>query len=141
MLKMNSKPYNVLIIDDDEFVARYIKNIFEDEGDVAHVCTNPDLALALAKQYMPQLIIIDVHMTPTSGFEVALAIRADKALQDVPLVFISGSDDKDTGLLAFTVGATAFLKKPINARQLIEETGIMKDICQLSRIARKITGN
>ena len=138
---MINKPYNVLIIDDDEFVARYIKNIFEDEGDVAHVCTNPELALALAKQYMPQLIIIDVHMTPTSGFEVALAIRADKSLQDVPLVFISGSDDKDTGLLAFTVGATAFLKKPINAGQLIEETGIMKYICQLSRIARKITGN
>jgi PleD family two-component response regulator len=137
---MNSKPYNVLIIDDDEFVARHIKKIFEEEGDIAHICTNPELALALAKQYMPQLIIIDVHMTPTSGFEVALQIRADKSLQDTPLVFISGSDDKDTGLLAFTVGATAFLKKPINARQLIEETGIMKDICQLSRIARTITG-
>jgi hypothetical protein len=38
------------------------------------------------------------------------------------------------------VGATAFLKKPINAKQLIEETGIMKDMCQLSRIARTITG-
>jgi PleD family two-component response regulator len=137
---MINKPYNVLIIDDDEFVARYIKRIFEEEGDIAHVCTNPELALALAKQYMPQLIIVDVHMTPTSGFEVALGIRAEKSLQDVPLVFISGSDDKDTGLLAFTVGATAFLKKPINAKQLIEETGIMKDMCQLSRIARTITG-
>jgi CheY-like chemotaxis protein len=137
---MNSKPYNVLIIDDDEFVATYIKHIFEDEGDIAHICTNPDHALALAKQYMPQLIVIDVHMTPTSGFGVALAIRADKNLQDTPLVFISGSDDKETGLLAFTVGATAFLRKPINAKQLIEETSIMKDICQLTRIARSITG-
>lgn len=137
---MNSKPYNVLIIDDDEFVARHIKQIFEDEGDVAHICTNPNHALALARQYMPQLIVVDVHMTPLSGFEVALIIRADKALQDIPLVFISGSDDKETGLLAFTVGATAFLKKPINARQLIEETSIMKDICQLTRIARSITG-
>ncbi len=137
---MNSKPYNVLIIDDDEFVATYIKHIFEDEGDIAHICTNPDHALALAKQYMPQLIVIDVHMTPTSGFVVALAIRADKNLQDTPIVFISGSDDKETGLLAFTVGATAFLRKPINAKQLIEETSIMKDICQLTRIARSITG-
>ena len=137
---MNSKPYNVLIIDDDEFVATYIKHIFEDEENIAHICTNPDHALALAKQYMPQLIVIDVHMTPTSGFGVALAIRADKNLQDTPLVFISGSDDKETGLLAFTVGATAFLRKPINAKQLIEETSIMKDICQLTRIARSITG-
>lgn len=135
---MMNKPYNVLIIDDDEHMAQFIKTIFEEEGDIAHICTNPNMALALAIQYMPQLIIIDVHMMPISGFEVALALRANEKLEDIPLVFISGSDDNKTGLLAFTVGATAFIKKPINAKQLIEETSIMKDICQLTRIAQSM---
>lgn len=136
---MNNTAYSVLIIDDDQHVAEWIKKVFEEEGDIAHICTNPRLAVPLALNYMPQLIIVDVHMSPMSGFEVAIAIKNHEELEHIPLVFISGSDDLKTGLLAFSVGAASFIKKPINAVQLIQETNIMKDICQFTRLAKKIT--
>ncbi len=106
--------------------------IAEDERDIRDLITftlgfagfdvvsavDGEEALKLARQDVPDLILMDVRMPRMTGYEACMAMKADTKLKDVPVVFLSakGQDSEiETGLQA---GAVDYLLKPFMPDQL-----------------------
>jgi CheY-like chemotaxis protein len=116
---MNNK--RILIVDDDAACARILKAGLERLGEY-NVLTEQRAACALttARQFGPDLILLDVCMVDGDGGDVAFRVRKDPLLQNVPIVFltsiISEHEAQDGNTLR---GAFPFLAKPVRLKQVI----------------------
>ncbi len=115
--KTQIKPGNLLIIDDDAHIYNFIKESLVQTGYELQHATNSEEGLALARQYLPQVIILDVIMPGTDGWAMLGILKSDPELRQIPVIMLTVLADKDTG---YALGATEFLIKPVQANLLIE---------------------
>jgi len=114
---------SVLVVDDEEDVARTIAVMLEDGGFEATCVTRPRDAVAKAKELAPALITLDVDMPGMSGVEVYAALRAEPDLADVPVIVVTGVEEDARPRFAALPGVPdvdAYLKKPVDPERLLE---------------------
>lgn len=122
-----SKPKTVLIIDDDADFVRAIGALLASAGYTVDSAANGRDGLALAKQTLPDLILLDVMMTErTEGFFTLQQIRAVPALQRTPII-VASSIYTDQPVFkvnpeAGWLPADLFLPKPVDPARLIRES-------------------
>ncbi len=81
---------------------------------------NPFRTLAVAKEFRPDLILLDVIMPGMSGGDVAFRIKQDVSLKNTPIVFLTAAATKeDTTSREGTIGGHPFLSKPVSVKDLI----------------------
>jgi signal transduction histidine kinase/ActR/RegA family two-component response regulator len=78
------------------------------------------VALDLARQHRPDLILLDLHLPDMPGQEVMHQLRADPATCDIPIVILSGEASQTYIDRILAAGANAYLTKPIRVRQLLQ---------------------
>ncbi|MBI3650054.1 MAG: response regulator [Acidobacteria bacterium] len=112
----------ILIVDDREVNIAVGRGILEPNGIEIESASSVQQGLAKARAQPPDLILTDLHMPDTDGFEFIKALRADPQLQAIPVVIISSTiwnvSDKIKGL---SLGAKKFLVRPIEAEQFLAE--------------------
>lgn len=109
----------ILVIDDDEIVARTIRRSLMSLGYEIELANNGPQGLEIARRQPPDLIILDVIMPGMDGFEVCRKMRLDVTLEPIPVLFLTAKvkdEDRVTGLRA---GADDYLCKPFNVDELI----------------------
>ena len=107
----------VLVADDDPDLVVLVARRLEKKGYHVVTACNGEEALKRARQYVPQLAVLDVMMPKLSGIEVMQRLRADPAMEGVRVVLISaGSQDNGPG--GGAADADDFVKKPFSAREL-----------------------
>jgi CheY-like chemotaxis protein len=105
----------VLVVDDDPDIRDTLRDVIEAEGHPVVCAADGEEALReLARGLRPSLVVLDLMMPRLSGWDVLAAIRADRALADLPVAVISAS-----GCRAAPPGATWFLQKPIDLDTLL----------------------
>ena len=109
----------VLLVDDDELLARHHSAVLEAGGFDTRICTDPLKALDVMDQFQPELVLMDLYMPVCSGPELARVIRMHDAWLATPLVFLSAETDFDLQLTAASEGADDFLTKPIADGHLV----------------------
>ena len=111
----------IFIIDDEPSITRTMKVNLERTGDYTVATENHALhALAAAREFRPDLILLDVMMPEIDGAELAGEIQSDLALHDVPIVFLTAIvSNKDTGGEYLESGGQTFVAKPVNLDRLI----------------------
>lgn len=105
----------VLIVDDDVNLSRLSAMILENSG-AYEVLTEKDSrrALAVARQFRPEIMLLDVDMPEKSGGDVAGEASADPELRNVPVLFITGLLSKaEAGNNEVDCGGMMFLAKPV----------------------------
>ena len=78
-------------------------------------------AIARAREDHPALIVMDVTMPGTSGWNAVRAVRDQKETRDIPVIVVTGlagTRDRDA---SFAAGSDAYLSKPVSPRRLLEE--------------------
>jgi len=112
----------ILVVDNVPANLDLAQSIFEPSGFRVMLADNMTVALAMARQTRPDLVLSDVNMPEGTGFELARRIRADSALEMVPVVLISATLPRDISPeAARAAGATKFLRRPIEPMVLLEE--------------------
>jgi diguanylate cyclase (GGDEF)-like protein len=107
----------VLIVDDTPENIDVLSAVLEGLGCDLMVATSGPRALELATRRRPDLILLDVMMPGMDGFEVCRRLKADMALAEVPVIFVTARvDDISTG---FAVGGADYITKPINADEVL----------------------
>ena len=107
----------VLVIDDD-LAARELMQRYLDQQGLHMVGAGSGMeGLRLAKELKPAVITLDVLMPEMDGWAVLTALKADPELASIPVIVATFIDEKETG---FALGATDFLTKPIDRRQLAQ---------------------
>jgi CheY-like chemotaxis protein len=112
----------ILIIDDEASITRTMKVNLERTGAYTVRTENQaGQALAAAREFEPDLILLDVIMPEKDGGEVAAEIKAEPALQHVPIVFLTAIvGTNETGGDYMDRGGQTFVAKPANLNSLIQ---------------------
>lgn len=111
--------YTVLVIDDETIVRSMVCGILEDAGFSIIEAESGHEGIQKAKQYKPDLIILDVVMPDMDGFMTCESLRNDEDTCAIPVIFLSGLDNRFSILKALRVGATDYIIKPIEAEDVI----------------------
>jgi diguanylate cyclase (GGDEF)-like protein len=104
---------NILIVDDDPTSITMLNNIFDDAYSLA-IATNAADAIVLAHD-APDLILLDINLPDQNGFEVCKLIKSNPRLSDIPIIFITSSNDSITEEQGISIGAVDFVTKPYSS--------------------------
>jgi DNA-binding response OmpR family regulator len=113
------EPANILVIEDDYIVARTIeRSLRSDEFNVT-LASRGDRGLHVARQKLPDLVILDIIMPEKDGYTVCREMRADPRLAKIPVLFLTAKIKPKDKITGFIAGADDYLCKPFNVDELI----------------------
>lgn len=119
------EPRRILIVDDESGFTRLLKLTLEKTGNYkVREINDGTLALAAAREFKPDLMLLDIVMPKIDGGGVAQQIKADPALQGTRIVFLTAIVSQKEAIQGGTIGGFPFLAKPVsldNLRKCIEE--------------------
>lgn len=88
-------------------------------------------AIRLARESMPDLILLDIMMPGVDGFEVAKQLRHDAVTKSIPIIFLTALDDPKIMEQGFAAGAVDFITKPFRIAELKARVNIHVEITRL----------
>ena len=106
----------VLVIDDDPTVLDLTTRLLSQEGYTVVTATNGFDGLRMARQAMPQVILLDIMMPHFDGWSVLTALKEDADLARIPVIIQTFTDNK---AMALALGASDYLPKPVDKNQLV----------------------
>jgi DNA-binding response OmpR family regulator len=107
----------ILIVDDDESMRDLLRLHLTAAGYDVLVAEDAITAGYLVLRSPPDLIISDVNMPHLDGFEFIEALKADKTLPDIPVIFLTSVEEGDHRGKA--LGAVGYITKPVRADKLL----------------------
>ncbi|MFA5093695.1 MAG: response regulator [Candidatus Omnitrophota bacterium] len=112
----------ILIIDDEEDFARFIKKNLEETGEFkAEMLNDAKDVLKGAKLFMPDLILLDLVMPDIGGLEVCEILNNDKDTQEIPIIIVSALGGYTDIKRAYKLGVIGYLTKPFDFSHLLDE--------------------
>ncbi|HEX4148571.1 MAG TPA: response regulator, partial [Pirellulales bacterium] len=110
----------ILIIDDEQFNIELVQAVLSDAGNYRLVATTDPLrAVSLVFAEKPDVVLLDLHMPQISGFDLLATIRATPGLEELPVLILTASDDRETRRRALELGATDFIAKPLDNHDML----------------------
>ncbi|MBW8332048.1 MAG: PAS domain S-box protein [Prolixibacteraceae bacterium] len=111
--------FQIVIVDDTVEYLKFLSDILTNEGYLVRPFNSGELALRSIKENRPSLVLLDFVMPVMDGYEVCRALKADENTRDIPVIFISGSGDKELMLTGFQVGGVDFINKPFRKEEVL----------------------
>jgi two-component system KDP operon response regulator KdpE len=110
------KNYRILVVDDEERMARFIRLNLEHDGFRVFEAYNGTQAIDRLRTAIPDLIILDVMLPDFDGFEVLRMIREISA---VPTIMLTAKGEEDDRVRGLELGADDYVTKPFSPRELV----------------------
>ncbi|MEA1967458.1 MAG: response regulator [Thermodesulfobacteriota bacterium] len=140
-----SDKYHILVVDDELTSRKLIVGIFKKRGFQASQASSGKECLELTESLEPDIIFLDVMMPGMDGFETCKKLKKNTKTMGIPVVFISGLEDKNDILKLYKAGGIDFIPKPIDAqitvakaRTTLENLELIKDKNNLLKINKLI---
>lgn len=117
---MNSENYHpdVMIIDDALASLQLLQTLLQGMGYRVRPFSKGSLALKAAESEPPDLVLLDVKMPEMDGYQVCRQLKASKKLCDIPVLFISASNEDLDRLQALATGGVDYVSKPFRLPEL-----------------------
>lgn len=125
----------ILIVDDDLAGRESLKGVLLSQGYDLIEAENGRQAIELAKDTIPDLILLDVMMPEMDGFEVCRHLRSDPLLAEIPIILITALDDRNSRLAGIEAGADDFISKPYDR---VELRARVRTVTRLNRYRRLV---
>jgi two-component system, OmpR family, alkaline phosphatase synthesis response regulator PhoP len=109
----------VLIADDNPQNAELLDAHLDGTGYETKVAANGEETLALARDWKPDVILLDIMMPKLSGFEVCKRLRADPATRGAGVLMVTALDQPTDVERAVEVGTDDFVTRPVNKSELV----------------------
>lgn len=122
----------ILVVDDDVMNLRIAEKMLESQFHIECVKSGRE-ALEFVEKIIPNLILLDLHMPGMDGFQVIEALRANEKSKDIPVIFLTADNDRDTEVKGFRVGALDFIAKPFIADITISRVNRILELNRLQK--------
>lgn len=109
----NSLPVRILLVDDSPINLKLLGNLLRGMGEL-FVATNGEMALQVAHDKLPDLILLDVEMPGKNGYEVCHELKQDPLLCEAAVIFVTSHQSMEHEIRALEAGAVDFITKPLN---------------------------
>ncbi|WKZ40299.1 MAG: response regulator [Anaerolineales bacterium] len=110
----------ILIAEDEPDIRELVAFTLRFAGHEVVATSNGEDALQQASQMIPDIILMDVRMPKMTGYDACRAMKADPALMDIPVVFLSAKGQDAEIQAGLEAGAEEYLLKPFAPDQLVE---------------------
>ena len=108
---------SILIVDDDESIRELLRLHLSSAGYDVRVAEDAIAAGYMVLRSPPDLIISDVNMPHMDGFEFIEALKSDKTLPSIPVIFLTSVEEGDHR--GKSLGAVGYITKPVRADRLL----------------------
>src|SRR5947207_12905941 len=132
----------ILVVDDVELNVRLLEAKLANEYFEVIAADNGPIALELAENELPDIILLDVMMPRMDGLEVCRRLKANPRTTDIPVVMVTALSDIADRLRGLEAGADDFLTKPVNdialfarvrslvrVKRMMEELRLREEVC------------
>ncbi len=111
--------YRILLVDDEPDILEFVGyNLRREEFEV-QTASNGVEALAVAEQFIPHLVLLDVMMPEMDGMETCRRMRQMPQLKNTMIVFLSARGEDESQLEGFELGADDYITKPVKVKLLV----------------------
>lgn len=132
----------VLVVDDTAENLQVVSTILRAAQYAVSVARSGQQGLDIAQRTPPDLILLDLVMPGMDGFEACRQLKANAALREIPVIFLTASHEKDDVVKGFELGAVDYVTKPFNAAELLSRVQTHVQLraarLKLSTLARQL---
>jgi DNA-binding response OmpR family regulator len=110
----------ILIVDDERDILKALTIRLQKAGYEVVTAFDGAQGIFMAHKEQPDLIILDIRMPAGNGFSVAEKLRQTQSTSSIPIIFLTGSPEKDSQEKAMTLGARFYIRKPYDPEELLD---------------------
>ena len=125
--------HNILIVDDNPENLHLLANALLSDGYLVRAALNGEMAITMAINEPPDLIIMDINMPDMDGYQACDRLKAEPTLKSVPIIFLSAMQDTDAKVLAFNHGGVDYATKPFIFQELLARVSTHIELHQLQQ--------
>jgi DNA-binding response OmpR family regulator len=114
----------VLLVDDSPEALGFLTDALEQSGFSVLIATSGAAALNIVERITPDLILLDAVMPAMDGFETCRRLKANPAISQIPVIFMTGLTETEHVVHALESGGVDYLTKPINIDELRARIGV-----------------
>ena len=115
----------ILVVDDEVDILELLKYNLKKEGYLVKTATNGIDAVETAKDFCPDLVLLDIMMPHQDGVETCRQLRELPELENAFIIFLTARSEEYSEVAAFDIGADDYITKPIKPRALMSRIGAM----------------
>lgn len=109
----------VLVVDDDSAFRKALSGVLEDNGYAVLEAATGGAGIAKAARALPDLVILDLALPGPQGTDVCLALKQDVATAGIPVLILTGNDQRGLEVVCLDLGADDYLTKPVRSELLL----------------------
>ncbi len=128
----------VLVVDDEKSDRLVLRAILRRGGYEVREADNGDAALAAMRAQAPDLVLLDVRMPGKDGYAVCAELKADPALADIPVIFLSARDSPTDKVRGFELGANDYVAKPFAPEEVLARVRTQFRLQHLTRSLQEL---
>lgn len=110
---------SVLVVEDEEDIRNLVALNLRRSGFNVLTAGDGESALALAREHVPPVVLLDLMLPDMSGTEICQALRADSKTQGVYVIMVTARTEESDRITGFEVGADDYVPKPFSVRELV----------------------
>lgn len=130
----------ILLIDDSDFFAKYIRDVLEAADYIVIHANKGEDGLRMVREEKPDLVLLDVIMPDIDGFEICRILRDAESNNLMPIIMLTSQDNQDDKLMGLELGADDYVTKPFNNRELLSRVKNTLKRIERNRGANPLTG-
>jgi two-component system, sensor histidine kinase and response regulator len=116
--EVHQKVPDILVVDDTPANLQLLTGMLKERGYRVRPVPSGKLAIQAVQNEKPDLILLDINMPEMNGYEVCEHLKADEALKEIPVLFISAMDETIDKIKAFAAGGVDFVTKPFQFEEV-----------------------
>lgn len=110
----------ILIVDDEQDIVETLKFMLEAQGYECYCAYDGEAGLNLAKEIIPDLMILDVMMPKINGYKISRLLKYDSKYKDIPIIMVTARSQDDDKAIGQETGVNEYITKPFELDDLIE---------------------
>jgi len=126
-----NKKITVLIVDDERVELRLLFEQFRGSGFKVLVAENGQRVFKIFERVIPDIILLDVMLPDTDGFEICRRLKKNPDVKDIPVIFMTALTDPIDKLRGFEVGGADYITKPFDCGEVLARIQLHLNLCKL----------
>jgi twitching motility two-component system response regulator PilH len=115
----------ILIVDDSPTERHVLGELLRGRGYQVILAEDGDKGVACAREVLPDLILMDVVMPGTNGFQATRALTRDETTKHIPVILCTTKDQETDKVWGMRQGAQDYVTKPVNPAELLAKIGAL----------------
>ena len=111
----------ILIVDDEQDIVESLKFVLENCNYTCYCAYNGEDGLKLAREIVPDLIILDVMMPKINGYKISRLLKYDSKYKDIPIIMVTARSQLEDKMIGEETGVNEYITKPFELDAIVKK--------------------